>query len=486
MEKKTEPRVSPFRLIGYAFGEGAVSITMNGISNFAMLFYTQVLGLTAAHAGIALSIAMLWDAITDPVMGHITDNTRTRWGRRHPYIMWGGVMLAISFFLLWTVPAYFTSPAGIFTCILLLNLLVRTAVTVFVVPYTALGFEMCPEYVDRSRLQGVRYFFNMLINLIFGACAWSIFFKDQTGSSGERIDGTTILNNYISMSVMLSVATLVLIILCLLNTRRYAADSRQMAVHGKNVKAMFQSLSDIFKDRMAWYVFGFFGVAQLAMLLTSQSQMFTYVHYMRFSSIEKTFVHGAGMVAFALGSLSLTRLVGRLDKKPTGYIGMISCTIGGLGLLAVFIGGVVAPGQTVTIALVELPLATLIFGLFQSCWWGGCGILVPLALSMIADISEINQKKTGELKEGSYSAVFSFFLKAATSGGLLITGWLVTGAGIVSGAEMQTAAATRNMAIMTFISGPILVFVSYLILRKYPVTRAFMEKIKTGQLENAV
>lgn len=68
-------RTSLPRISGYALGEGAMSITMNGISNFAMLYYTQLLGLSAAYAGIALGVTMFWDAITDPVMGHITDNT---------------------------------------------------------------------------------------------------------------------------------------------------------------------------------------------------------------------------------------------------------------------------------------------------------------------------------------------------------------------------------------------------------------------------
>ncbi len=92
--------VSRIKIFGYALGDGAVSITMTGVSNFAMLYYTQILGLGAVYAGIALSITMFWDAITDPAMGHITDNTRTRFGRRVPYMVLGGIAMALSFFLL--------------------------------------------------------------------------------------------------------------------------------------------------------------------------------------------------------------------------------------------------------------------------------------------------------------------------------------------------------------------------------------------------
>ena len=474
--------VSIFRIFGYAIGEGAVSITVNGISNFAMLFYTQVLGLGATYAGIALSVTVFWDAITDPVMGHITDNTRTRYGRRHPYLLWGGLALAVSFFLLWVVPGQFSTTHAIFWSVLLINLAVHTAVTVFVVPYTALGFEICSEYVDRSRLQGIRYFLNQVTNLVFGALAWTMFFRDGVAEDGSRIDGTQIYGNYLSMGIVLSSVTFIMIILCILATRPYAADNRHQHVEGNSLHAFFADIRNIVRDRLAWYVFGFFSVAQLAMLLTAQMQMFTYVHYMQLSDTQKTGVHGAGMLAFAIGSLCLSSLVRRFDKKVTGYIGMSISIFGGLALFVIFTGGLVDPLQKIAFAGRMLPLAAILFGLFQGMWWGGCGILLPLALSMIADISEINQKRTGLLKDGSYSAAFSFFLKAATSIGLFITGWLVSRAGITPGADAQTAEAARNVSVMTFLCGPVIVVFSFLILRKYPVDKAYMDKLKAGEI----
>ena len=477
MENNATPqKVSLARIFGYALGEGATSITLNGMAGFAMVYYTQVLGLNAVYAGIALSITTFVDAVADPVMGHISDNTRSRFGRRYPYIFLGGAALAISFFLLWALPERFSSTVAIFWCVLLSNLLVRLASTIFVIPYTALGFEICPDYVDRSRLQGVRYFLNQITNIMFGAMAWIMFFGDRVAENGSRIDGTFIKSNYLVMGTVLSVATFIMILFSILSTLPYIVDNRREHVEGNSLKAFLIDITNIFKDRLGWYVFGFFGTAQLAMLLTGQVQMFTYVNYMHFSSTEKTCVHGAGMLAFAIGSIALSRLVKRFDKKVSGYIGMSISALGGMLLFVLFIGGVIDPKQTVVIAGRVFPLARVLFGLLQAMWWGGCGILVPLATSMIADISEINQRRTGLLKDGSYSAVFSFFLKASASFGLLITGWLVTGAGIVSGAEAQTEGAARNIAAMTFLIGPFILIGSFLILKKYPVDRAYMNK----------
>ena len=88
----------------YATGECVNSLVMNSIFGFAMFCYTEALNLSPINAGIALSVAVLWDAFSDPIMGHISDNTRCRFGRRHPYVFFGGLLLVVSFYSLWAVP----------------------------------------------------------------------------------------------------------------------------------------------------------------------------------------------------------------------------------------------------------------------------------------------------------------------------------------------------------------------------------------------
>ncbi len=104
-ENRKEPAVTPLSdVLAYASGDGVTSVILNSIMNFAMLFYTQVIGLDAMLAGLAISISIFWDAITDPIMGHITDNTRSRWGKRHPYMLVGGLLTILFYVMLWLVP----------------------------------------------------------------------------------------------------------------------------------------------------------------------------------------------------------------------------------------------------------------------------------------------------------------------------------------------------------------------------------------------
>jgi GPH family glycoside/pentoside/hexuronide:cation symporter len=474
------------RIIAYSTGEGATSLTMNGIAAFAMLYYVQVLGLSGKWAGLALSITMLWDAVSDPVMGHITDNTRSRFGRRHPYILGGGIFLAVSFFFLWSVPAIVKGPQAIFWYLLVVNLVVRTAWTVFGIPYAALGFEICTGYEERAKLQSVRFIFNMAMNLLFNAGGWVIFFGDRRGAGGALIDGTTIEANYPRMGFVLALASLTLILICFFSTRMYAYDTRgRRDIRGNSLKAFYLDMRDILKDRYAVTVFAFFGMAQLGMMFVAQIQMFSYRFYMDFPDVQKTFVHGSTMVGFAIGSLIATPLVRRLDKKPAAGVGVALSVTGNLMLLLIFGGGLLPPRAVYTISQgipvvggLTFPAAALVFAFFQAMYWAGSGILAPLATSMIADVSEINKHRTGILKDGSYAAVFSFFSKAACSVGLLLTGLMLDWAGIIPDADIQTAAAARNVALETFISGPIIAALALLIILMYPVNRHFMLKIK--------
>lgn len=97
-------------IFSYSIGDGANSLVMNTFFGFAMLYYTKALGMSGTFAGLAMFVMMFWDAITDPLMGHITDNTKSRFGRRHPYMLVGGVLTILCFYAVWAVPEAIRAP----------------------------------------------------------------------------------------------------------------------------------------------------------------------------------------------------------------------------------------------------------------------------------------------------------------------------------------------------------------------------------------
>ncbi len=347
--------------------------------------------------------------------------------------------------------------------LIVINILVKTAFTVFVVPYTALGFEMCTNYDDRTSLQGVRFGFNMIVNFVFGALGWVLFFKDGVAEDGSRIDGTKIMSNFHNMGIVLTIATILLVLFCVFTTYKYADKHavEELAKEGEKsfIKAFIHDLKDIFSDKLMWFVMVFFAIAHFSMVIVAQVQMFTYVDYMQFTQAEKSFVHGGGMIGFMIGSLILGKAVKRFDKKKTGYRAMLVSSAGGLLLLAVFTGGLLDPQAEIG----GFSIAVVAFGIFQMMWWGGCGVLVPLATAMIGDLSEVKKWQMGEVTEGRYAAGFSFFSKATLALGLFCTGVILQSVGYVSGQETQSSETIDNVALITFITGPILMAVSFLV-----------------------
>jgi glycoside/pentoside/hexuronide:cation symporter, GPH family len=178
-------------------------------------------------------------------------------------------------------------------------------------------------------------------------------------------------------------------------------------------------------------------------------------------------------------ALSLTKTVARFDKKPVGFTGIGIAIFGGVSLSLLFTTGFLDPRASFELAGNAIPIGVIAFGLGQALWWGGCGMLTPLAASMIADASEVAFHRTGTLKDGSYAASFSFFQKGAQSMGLAITGYHIRLSGIDSEAATQTAAAVRNISTMTFLAGPLLLLIVIYILKKYPIDRDFLARLRT-------
>jgi Na+/melibiose symporter-like transporter len=151
-------RIPLWTHINYSIGTMAPSALIVFSRSFLLFFYSQVVGLDAWLAGIALTIGRVWDAVADPLMGAISDRTRSRWGRRRPYIVLGALPLALSYVALW-VPPLGWSQASLFVYLVATDILFNTLVTVVVIPYTSLGAELSTDYHERTRVTAIRVLF---------------------------------------------------------------------------------------------------------------------------------------------------------------------------------------------------------------------------------------------------------------------------------------------------------------------------------------
>ena len=164
---KPEGKVTLLQKFAYGLGASADMIGFHGPTALIMPVYTLALGVNPALVSIAIGITRIWDAFLDPLMGAISDRTHSRFGRRRPYIFSGAILGGLTFALMWQIPlgwsgtAYFAFLTGFL-------LLFYTAFTVFTVPYHAIGYEMTPNYHERTSVMSYRMFFNMIGNICAG------------------------------------------------------------------------------------------------------------------------------------------------------------------------------------------------------------------------------------------------------------------------------------------------------------------------------
>ena len=166
----------------YGLVQATYVIKENGFSYFLLIFYSQVLGLSPVLTSAALSIAILFDAVSDPIVGYISDNWRSRWGRRHPFMYVSIVPICIAYGFLWNPPGdILDNQTALFLYLVGMTIAVRLMFTFFEVPNTALISELTDDYDERTNLMGLRFMFGWLGGIGIAFLNYSVFLQQGGG-----------------------------------------------------------------------------------------------------------------------------------------------------------------------------------------------------------------------------------------------------------------------------------------------------------------
>jgi|SRR5215217_153499 len=402
----------PGLAVGTAFGMGAMSagLLSQALSTLALLFYNQVIGMSPATVGLVLMISLIFDAVWDPAIGLWSDNTRSRIGRRHPFMYAAIIPTGVAFWLLWSPPVGL-SEGGNFAWLLTTLLAVRFFSSLYEVPSTALAPELAPDYDARTGLLGLRYFWGVLGAVLISVLAFQVFLSERNGGLGSR-EGFAA--NGVAGGVIISVT---LLISCL-GTHRAAqrftpppALSRRL---GEVLQEVWSAITN--RDFAAIMLSGMF-VGTAAGLTTGLTLYFN-LYLWGLSTDDLTVLTMAGLIASVIGVFLAPAATKRWGKKPVA--------------LALFALSVVTAVMPMTLRLLgvlpgnEWPgLLPLLF--VETLFAAAMGLMVLIIMtSMLADVVEDNAVRTGRRSEGLFFAANSILSKAVTGVGTLGAGLMLT------------------------------------------------------------
>jgi GPH family glycoside/pentoside/hexuronide:cation symporter len=412
----------PTRL-AFGFGGAAEGIKNNGFEYFLLFFYSQILGVPAAMVFLALMIALVVDALSDPIVGYWSDNLRTRIGRRHPFMYAALLPVGLTYYLAWNPPEGL-SPNGLFIWLLVLTISVRLSFTMYEVPSTALVPELTPEYDARTSLMSYRYFFAWVGGLSIQIFLLFFLLKpsEQNPSGYFHIPGWHLYGQVAAGVILLAAAVSTFGTHARIPHLKAPPAQRNLTL-GKVFSEIFETISN--PSFRALFLATLFGL--LASGVSASLNQYINGYFWGFTTTQTAGLTVAVYISAVL-ALIIAPIAGRVfgKKRAALSIGVLAFTIAPAPVFARLIGIMPPNGSD---ALYNIVLTVTIFDL---------ALIIATQMlmgSMVADIVEDSEVQTGRRSEGIFYAGISFIRKLAQASGVFVATLVLTFAGIQEGAQ---------------------------------------------------
>ena len=403
-------RIPVIEKLGYGVGALSYGIPFQLVSGFFVFYCTAVLGISGVQTAMVLSASIVWDAMTDPIMGYLSDQTgkNVPFGRRLFYVLLGAIGIALSNYFLWSIDPGL--PLHIKTLyIALFLLMLKTFSTVLTTPYLALGAELSSDYNERTSVQSYRtafFFLGFMFPTIIGM---AVFFRPVSGYPEGQLNPAA----YSSLALTVSLIVLVCAAICIGLTRNKSN-------HPEDAKHKKSSLLDIGRETLSALKCGDFRSVSLSLMFINMAMgivgsagmhVFTY-----------TFGFASGQIAVVFGALFVMALIAQpiwvaIAKRFEKRTALIACLYINIAVSLLFFVLVITNVWVAEHYIVVLPLALLIgFSM-------GGSISLPYA--MISDTIDKHAYYTGARKEGVFYGCATFMFKVSQALSVMFVGTLI-------------------------------------------------------------
>ena len=408
MAEATARKPGIWTKLAYGSGAAANGIKNNGFEYFLLFYYSQVLGVDFALVGATLMIAMFVDGITDPIVGYWSDNLKTRFGRRHPFMYATAIPVGLIYVMAWNPPAGLTGN-DLFPYLLMITIATRVAYTFYEVPSSALVAELTDDYDERTSFLSFRYVFGWVGGVAMAAYTL-LFLLVETETYGS---GFLNVEGYQAYGSIAAVAIVASILLCAVGTHSHIPNLRPPpADRNITLRRVFSEIGETLSNKSFQ---GLFFAALFGFMAAGVAASLNYYingFFWEFTTTQTSYLTMSVFASAALALVLAPIVSKRIGKKRGAIImGAIAFSVAPTPVILRLLGLMPPNGSDL---LFNVVLVITIFDV---------ALIIAyqiLSASMIADIVEQSELKTGRRSEGIFFAGISFMRKLARGSGLFL------------------------------------------------------------------
>ena len=438
-----------------AFGLGMLANQMFPAAlGIFIVVLVENLGFPGWMLGVIYFVPKLFDAVTDPIMGFITDNTKSKWGRRRQYVFIGAIVMGLSFAFMWQLYSG-DSVNYNFTYFLIWSLAFYLGLTIFSVPYVAMGYEMSDDFHERTDIMAIAQFIGQLAWVI-APWFWVIMADKSMFESGEIATRTLAIYVAIGCTILAAIPAIFI-------SSKSSLNEKYEPLTIKSIGSSFDLIIEGFKDALKIVPFKKLCIATFLIFNAFNTIAgFSYfiIKYYLFSEnpdqigFWPTLFGSVGAIVTTLVVIPIVSKMSKIVGKKKAFIWSQSISIIGYILLWFLF----VPGKPY-LFLFALPFFSF-----------GIGSLFTLMMSMTSDVIDIDELNTGKRREGIFGAIYWWMVKFGLAIAGLLSGLILTLVDFKSGAPTQTYESMFGLRI--FFSGlPILgTLIAIWVMRDYDVT----------------
>jgi len=444
----------------YGTGTVAFGVKDQGFNALLMLFYNQVIGLPAAWVGAAIMIAMVADALFDPLLGQWSDDTRSRWGRRLPFMYASAVPIALSYLLLWQPPE--ASQGVQFAYLLGVAIIVRFSISFYEIPSTALLAEFTNDYDERTRLVAGRFLFGVLGGVAMMVLTFQYLLRPTATQPVGQLNAA----GYTTYAWIAALVMLVSILISTIGTHKAAlAVPPPPPVNRVGIGVMLRQMREVFTHRAYSSILLASLFIAMASGLNTALAVYLATYFWGFTAAQIATLTSASFGGIVLAFVVVLPMSRRMGKKHTAMLLFgVSMLVAVAPLLLRLSGHFPLNGEP---ALLQVLMVTQAFNTM-------CVIAaLILAVSMVADVTDQIQLETGRRSEGLMFSAATLVSKAVSGLGIFLSGALLAVVGFPEHAQPgQVSNDVLNALALTYaLTIAVVTLLAVTCLGYYPITR---------------